>query len=71
MDAQRRVAMASDIASHFASQSDREAGIAGVANHPRKFRDPRMRPQVITHLDAGGSGLSDLARAGIERLQTA
>lgn len=68
MDVQRLVAMANDIANYFASEPDRDAAIAGIANHLRKFWDPRMRRQLIAHLESGGEGLGDLARAGVERL---
>lgn len=71
MDAQRLVAMANDIARYFASEPDREAAIAGVANHLEKFWDPRMRRQLRAYLEAGGEGLGDLARAAVERLQMA
>ncbi|HOX72549.1 MAG TPA: formate dehydrogenase subunit delta [Dokdonella sp.] len=68
MDVQRLVAMANDIARYFASDPDREAGIRGVADHLRKFWDPRMRRQILAHLDDGGAGLDDLARAAVEHL---
>lgn len=70
MDAHRLVAMANDIANYFDSEPDREAGIAGFANHLQKFWDPRMRRQLMDHLHAGGEGLGELARAGVERLAT-
>lgn len=68
MDVERLVAMANDIGNYFASEPDREAGIAGVANHLVKFWDPRMRRQIVDHLASGGAGLSEIARAGVERL---
>jgi formate dehydrogenase subunit delta len=68
MDAQRLVAMANDISSYFASDPDREAAIAGIADHLKKFWDPRMRSQLIAYQQADGVGLSELARAGVERL---
>ena len=68
MDAQRLVAMANDISSYFASDPDREAAIAGIADHLRKFWDPRMRSQLIAYQQADGVGLSELARAAVERL---
>ena len=71
MDAQRLVAMANDIARYYASEPARDAGIAGVANHLEKFWDPRMRRQLRAYLEAGGEGLGDLARAGVERLKDA
>jgi formate dehydrogenase subunit delta len=61
--------MANDIANFFASEPERETAVAGVANHLRRFWDPRMRTQLVAHLQSGGAGLSDIARAGVERLQ--
>ncbi|MGB0134501.1 formate dehydrogenase subunit delta [Dokdonella sp.] len=68
MDAHRLVAMANDIANYFESEPDREAGIDGIADHLRKFWDPRMRRQLIAYLEADGDGLGELARAGVQRL---
>jgi formate dehydrogenase subunit delta len=64
----RLVAMANDIANYFGSEPDRAAAIAGVANHLRRFWEPRMRNKIIAHLGAGGAGLSELAREGVSRL---
>ena len=44
------------------------AGVAGVANHIRRYWEPRMRKQILAHLDAGGHGLSDLGREGVHEL---
>ena len=68
MAVERLVAMANDIARYFASEPDPEAGVSGVAGHLRKFWDPRMRRQLIAHLDSGGAGLDDLARLAVRRL---
>ena len=68
MDVQRLIEMANDIANYFASDPDSEAGITGIADHLQKFWDPRMRRQLVAHVEAGGEGLSDLARAGVKRL---
>lgn len=68
MDVQRLVAMANDIANYFASDPDRESSVAGMADHLKKFWDPRMRSQLIAYLEAEGEGLGELARAGVERL---
>ena len=29
----------------------------GITEHIRKFWDPRMRKQIMAHLEAGGAGL--------------
>ena len=68
MDVHRLVAMANDIASYFASEPDRESGVDGVANHLEKFWDPRMRRQLIAHVQTGGEGLAELAQAAVERI---
>ena len=52
----RLVYMANQIGKFFESQGhDQE--VAGVADHIRKFWDPRMRKAIFAHLDAGGAGL--------------
>ena len=69
MNAERLVDMANDIANFFAADPDRDAGIDGVANHLRKFWEPRMRLQLIEHVRThGAEGLSEVARAGVARL---
>jgi formate dehydrogenase subunit delta len=52
----RLVYMANQIGKFFQSQGHDQA-IAGVAEHIRKFWDPRMRKGIYAHLDAGGAGL--------------
>jgi len=68
MNVERLAEMVNDIANFFASEPDHTAAIAGVAGHIRRFWEPRMRKQIIAHLDAGGHGLSDLAREGVQEL---
>jgi formate dehydrogenase subunit delta len=62
------VRMANDIGDFFASEPDREAAIAGIANHVRRYWEPRMRRQIYAHMDTGGEGLNELARAAIRQL---
>ena len=59
--------MANQIARFFESQGSEKA-VAGTAEHIRKFWDPRMRRQIVGHVQAGGSGLDPVARAAIEHL---
>lgn len=68
MNANRLVAMANDIAAFFASDPNPAAAAASVANHLARFWEPRMRRELIEHQRAGGGGLSDVARAGVEQL---
>lgn len=40
-----------------------------MATHLRRYWEPRMRSQIIDHLNAtGGEGLDDLARQGVQLL---
>jgi formate dehydrogenase subunit delta len=52
----RLVYMANQIGKFFRSQGHDQA-VAGVADHIRKFWDPRMRRAIFAHIDAGGAGL--------------
>ena len=40
-----------------------------IAEHIRKFWDPRMRKMIFAYLDAGGAGLNPNFRKAIESLQ--
>jgi formate dehydrogenase subunit delta len=69
MHIEQLVIMANDIANFFRSGSDPGAGARQVANHLRLYWDPRMRKQIIEHLESGGSGLSDLSREAVGLLE--
>jgi formate dehydrogenase subunit delta len=71
MDVERLVAMANDIASFFASEPDPQAAAGQVENHLRRFWEPRMRVQICRYAREGGTGLSPLARRGVELLAKA
>ena len=61
MKAERLVQMANDIGSFFASEKDPSKAAAGVANHIRMFWDPRMRRELLLHVDEkNGEGLTPL-----------
>jgi formate dehydrogenase subunit delta len=62
------VQMANDIAAFFAAEPDRESAVDAIATHLRRYWAPRMRRQIFAHLDAGGAGLSELAREAIAQL---
>jgi formate dehydrogenase subunit delta len=67
VDVERLVAMANDIAAFW----DAEAGAGaaeGVRSHISRFWEPRMRREIIAHLQKGGAGLSNTARSAIEKL---
>jgi formate dehydrogenase subunit delta len=68
MNPQRLIAMANDIAAFFNAEADKEAAAEQVANHLRKFWDPRMREAIRRVAQEGGVGLSALALSGVRRL---
>ena len=65
---QRLVYMANQIGKFFQSQGHDKA-VPGVADHIRKFWDPRMRKQIYAHLAAGGAGLDPSVREAIASLK--
>ncbi len=67
MDAQKLVRMANQIATFFKAQGATSAP-EEIADHLVKFWDPRMRSQILAHLDKGGAGLDPLAREAVELL---
>ncbi len=64
------VYMANQIGKFFVSQGADQA-VPGIADHLKKFWDPRMRAQILKHLDAGGAGLDTPVRAAVEQLKQA
>ena len=61
------VHMANQIALFFAAYPHDEA-VAGVADHLKKFWEPRMRKQIIEYVAQGGSGLHELALEAVKKL---
>jgi formate dehydrogenase subunit delta len=53
------VRLANEIAAQFRHWQPREAAIA-IAEHLRSFWDPRMRTQLVAHVEVGGAGLDPL-----------
>jgi formate dehydrogenase subunit delta len=64
MDAHHLVAMVNEIAAFFAGEDPPKAA-ENVANHLRRYWDPRMRRQIVAHASNGGEGLSEVAKAGV------
>lgn len=70
MAAEKLVYMANQIGKFFANQGEAKA-VAGIEEHLRKFWEPRMRAQILAHLDAGGAGLDPYVRTAVQRLKGA
>ncbi|MGJ4885717.1 MULTISPECIES: formate dehydrogenase subunit delta [unclassified Bradyrhizobium] len=67
---ERLVYMANQIGKFFQSQGQ-EKEVAGVAEHIKKFWDPRMLKTIYAHHDAGGAGLDPAVKEAIGRLKDA
>ena len=65
MRVERLVSMANDIGAFWAGDPDKGEAAKNVASHIRRFWDPRMRREIITHYREGGAGLNDIVRAAM------
>ena len=70
MSPDKLVHMANQIGTFFVSQGA-DTAAAGVAEHIKKFWDPRMREAIVRHVEAGGQGLDEVARKAVEALTSA
>jgi formate dehydrogenase subunit delta len=50
------IRMANQIGDFFEAMPDHAEAVEGIAQHIKKFWDPRMRRELLAHMDAGGSG---------------
>jgi formate dehydrogenase subunit delta len=70
MKLERLIKMANDIGDFFNAESDKEIAAEGVKKHILRSWDPRMRREIIKHYQQdGGTGLSDLAKKAVSRLE--
>ena len=56
MDIHNLVHMANQIGEFFSAYPDRAEALDGIANHIRKFWEPRMRLKLFEGIDAGHTG---------------
>ena len=68
METENLVRMANSIAAFFNADPDREAAVAGVANHIKRFWEPRMKVAILAYDAKGGEGLDDLVRKALAQL---
>lgn len=68
MNIEHLVKMANQIEAFFKAEPSRDGAIDGVANHLKRFWDPRMRQQIRAHVEAGGAGLGEIALEAVKRL---
>lgn len=67
---ERLVYMANQIGKFFKSQGH-DMAVPGIAEHIKKFWDPRMRKTIFAHLDAGGAGLEPNVLEALKTLKQA
>jgi formate dehydrogenase subunit delta len=68
------IKMANEIGEFFtgAEVNDPDAAARAVANHLKRYWDPRMRVQMLKYYEErGGAGLSDLAKNAVALLHAA
>ena len=70
MRAERLVSMANDIGAFFNAEADKAVAAQSVASHIKRYWDPRMRREIVTHYRDGGAGLDPLVRSAVALLAT-
>jgi formate dehydrogenase subunit delta len=67
----RLVTMANQIGAFFNAEPDKSEAAKSVANHLKRYWDPRMRREIVAHYrEAGGAGLDPVPRSAIALLAT-
>ncbi|CAN5801777.1 formate dehydrogenase subunit delta [soil metagenome] len=71
MQADSLIRMANQIGSFFAAMPDREEAVADIAQHLKKFWEPRMRRALLAHVDEHGAderddGLSEIVAEAVK-----
>lgn len=68
MDVQNLVKMANQIGAFFESMPDREQAKADIANHLKRFWEPRMRKAIVEGLSTpAAEGLNSIVREAIDK----
>ncbi|THD76672.1 formate dehydrogenase [Thalassobius vesicularis] len=68
MSPEKMVLMANQIATFFKTQPGEDQA-QRVADHLNDFWEPRMRRQLIAHVDAGGAGLEPLVLEAMAKVR--
>ena len=67
MDLDNLVRMANRIGDFFEAMPDADEARDGIAQHLKRFWEPRMRREIVAHVDAAGE--SDLKPIVIEAIR--
>ncbi|MGN6318013.1 formate dehydrogenase subunit delta [Trinickia sp.] len=69
MKVEHLIEMANQIGEFFASMPDHEEALVGIADHIRRFWEPRMRRAILDSLDdaAASAEMSPIVREALTR----
>ena len=68
MDDENLVRMVNRIGAFFAAMPDRDEALHDAAQHVRRFWEPRMRRQLLAHLDEhAGDGIEPFVLAALRQ----
>ena len=68
MDLDNLIVMANKIGQFFEAQPDRDEALAGIAEHIKKFWEPRMRTEMLAALGTDqAAGLSEIVTAALTK----
>jgi formate dehydrogenase subunit delta len=69
MKIEHLIEMANQIGEFFASMPDRDEALVGIADHIRRFWEPRMRRAILASLDdpAASETMSPIVREALMR----
>jgi formate dehydrogenase subunit delta len=68
MDIDNLIRMANRIGDFFEAMPDADEARDGIAQHLKRFWEPRMRSELVAHVDAGGaSKLKPIVMEAIRR----
>jgi formate dehydrogenase subunit delta len=65
MNTHHLVKMVNEISAFWEGEAGPENAAKAVANHLKRYWDPRMRREIVAHYRAGAGGLCDSARDGV------
>ena len=68
MNPEHLVTMANEIRAFFAAAPDREQVARDIANHLKRYWDPRMRRQIVAQYRQGAEGFHDDVRRAVALL---
>jgi formate dehydrogenase subunit delta len=69
MEMEHLIKMANEIGGFFEQMPDRSEAVNSIATHLRNFWEPRMRRQIIDHVEHGGGELKQIVRDAVLTLK--